>query len=81
MSCTAKKFGEDTYPLLQTSSPLGEKKISGKIFAPPGVLDGGTSQHFYKRLNAPKSARIDRRGDSKRHRVAKIGKKHCIFFC
>merc|ERR1712196_113028 len=34
--------------------------------------NGGSSEHFYRRLNASKSARIERREDSKTHSVAKI---------
>ena len=43
------------------------------------ATNGGSSQHFYKRLNALKSARIERREDSKRHSVAKIGKNGYFF--
>jgi len=48
------------------------------FFAPPGVLGGGSLQHFHKH-NALKSVRIDRRDDSKTHSVAKIEKHGCFF--
>ena len=44
------------------------------------ATNGGSSQHFYRRLNASKSARIESREDSKTHSVAKIG-KNGVFFC
>jgi len=43
------------------------------------ATNGGSSQHFYKRLNASKSARIESREDSKTHSVAKIGKNGCFY--
>ena len=49
-----------------------QKKFLKKSFGPFSGLDGGSSQHFYRRLNASKSARIESREDSKTHSVAKI---------
>ena len=43
------------------------------------VTNGGSWQHFYRRLNASKSARIESREDSKTHSVAKIGKNGVFF--
>ena len=43
------------------------------------ATNGGSSQHFYKRLSASKSARIEIRVDSKRHSIAEIGKNGCCF--
>ena len=43
------------------------------------ATNGGSSQHFYRRLNASKSARIESREDSKTHSVAKIGKNGVFF--
>ena len=43
------------------------------------VTNGGSSQHFYRRLNASKSARIESREDSKTQSVAKIGKNGVFF--
>ena len=40
--------------------------------------NGGSSRHFYRRLNASKSAQIESREDSKTHSVAEIGKM--VFF-
>ena len=57
------------------SSP---KILKVKFFATPVYGGGGSWQHFYKRLNASKSARNERREDSKRHSVAQIGKNGCF---
>ena len=43
------------------------------------ATNGGSWQHFYRRLNASKSARIESREDSKTHSVAKIGKNGVFF--
>ena len=43
------------------------------------ATNGGSWQHFYKRLNALRSARIESREDSKRHSVAEIEKNGCFF--
>ena len=43
------------------------------------ATNGGSSQHFYRRLNASKSARIESREDSKTHSVAKIGGNGVFF--
>ena len=43
------------------------------------ATNGGNSHHFYKHLNALKTARIESRDDSKRHSVAEIGKNGCFF--
>ena len=43
------------------------------------ATNGGSSQHFYRRLNASKSARIESREDSKTDSVAKIGKNGVFF--
>ena len=44
------------------------------------ATNGGSWQHFYTRLNALKSAQIERREDSKTHSVAKIG-ENGVFVC
>jgi len=45
------------------------------------ITNSGISQHFYRRLNASKSARIERREDSKTHSVAeKMPGKMVIFW-
>jgi len=43
------------------------------------ATNGGSSRHFYRRLNALKSARIESREDSKTHSVAEIGKNGVFF--
>ena len=43
------------------------------------ATNGGSSQHFYRRLNASKSARIESREDSKTLTVAEIGKNGVFF--
>ncbi len=43
------------------------------------ATNGGSWQHFYRRLNASKSARIESREDSKTHSVAEIGKNGVFF--
>ena len=43
------------------------------------ATNGGSWQHFYRRLNASKSARIESREDSKTHSVAKIGENGVFF--
>ena len=64
----------------------GQKKFLKKNFRPFSGLDGGSSQtnggssqHFYRRLNASKSARIESREDSKTRSVAEIGKNGVFF--
>ena len=43
------------------------------------VSNGGSSRHFYRRLNALKTARIESREDSKTLTVAEIGKNGVFF--
>jgi len=43
------------------------------------ATNGGSWQHFYTHLNASKTARIERREDSKTHSVAKIGGNGVFF--
>ena len=43
------------------------------------ATNGGSWQHFYRRLNASKSARIESREDSKTLTVAEIGKNGVFF--
>ena len=43
------------------------------------ATNGGSSQHFYRRLNALKTARIESREDSKTLTVAEIGKNGYCF--
>jgi len=43
------------------------------------ATNGGSWQHFYTHLNASKTARIERREDSKTHSVAKIGENGFFF--
>ena len=43
------------------------------------ATNGGSSQHFYRRLNALKTARIESREDSKTLTVAEIGKNGVFF--
>ena len=43
------------------------------------ATNGGSSQHFFTRLNASKTARIESREDSKTHSVAKIAKNGYFF--
>ena len=43
------------------------------------ATNGGSWQHFYRRLNASKSARIESREDSKTHSEAKIGGNGVFF--
>jgi len=71
------------YPLLELLPPQSDfqgKKFFKKNFRPFSGLDGGILQHFYKRLNALKSARIESREDSRTRSVAEIG-KNGYFFC
>ena len=43
------------------------------------ATNGGSSRHFYRRLNALKTARIESREDSKTLTVAEIGKNGVFF--
>ena len=66
-------------------SPTFRAKIFEEKFSPfqwtgrwKFASNGGSSRHFYRRLNASKSAQIESREDSKTHSVAEIGKM--VFF-
>ena len=50
LKVTQRNYAMDLLPVHLS----GQKNFSGKIFAPPGVLDGGISFHFYNRLKRPK---------------------------
>ena len=81
-------FCKEMYPLelLPPQSDFQGKIFLNKNFHPFSGLDGwklatngGSWQHFYRRLNASKSARIESREDSKTHSVAKIGENGVFF--
>ena len=78
-------FRRDNIPWTSSwpSSPSGAKKKNFSPLRCTGrwklATNGGSWQHFYKRLNALRSARIESREDSKRHSVAEIEKNGCFF--
>ena len=69
------------YPLelLPPQSDFQGINFLRKNFHPFSGLDGGSSRHFYRRLNALKTARIESREDSKTLTVAEIGKNGVFF--
>ena len=78
-SCVNYKLFHFPLELLLPQSDFQGKKFLRKNFHPFSGLDGGSSRHFYRRLNALKTARIESREDSKTLTVTEIGKNGFFF--
>ena len=81
MTLTPLSPGAPPAPVRLSGQKIFEEKFSPFQWTGRWKLatNGGSWQHFYRRLNASKSARIESREDSKTLTVAEIGKNGVFF--